>query len=397
LVALATCIALQMTGFAMVLPLFGRRFEGFGAGVQALAASDMAYSLTGILAAPLTGMLADRFGRRSIILVSLVGNVLAFCGYLLVPFAWLLILLRGLAGVSTAGLVPATMSIVGDLAPEDRRAQWIGIIIGSASAGHVVGPLLGGQLYDRFGFVVPFAASLATAIGALLLAGFLIPETYTAAVQRSRSRLAWSLGRRALPARSTFLMLMLITFGAMFAWAFILPQLMFYGYDDLAWTSALMGLVWSAYGVAFMLGEFALGRLSDRHGRKPVLLLGLVLFLAPFVGLVAFHNLAWNAVSFVLGGLGNALYDPALSASILDMAPPECTAATMGLKGPAGSLGNLLGPALVVLITPLAGPRVVFLIATALVAVVTLAAGLALRLPCMSGVAHQISRAAVER
>jgi MFS family permease len=81
---------------------------------------------------------------------------------------------------------------------------------------------------------------------------------------------------------------MLITFGVMFAWAFIEPQFMFYAYDDLSWTSSQLGLVMSAYGVAFMLGEFALGQLSDRLGRKPALVLGLTLFSAQFVGLAIF-------------------------------------------------------------------------------------------------------------
>src|SRR5512138_190686 len=125
LVALALCMALQMTGFVTILPLFARRFESFGAGVEALGMSAMAYALTSTVAAPFIGMLADRFGRRPIILLSLAAYVLAFSGYLFAASAWLLIVLRGLAGVFTAGLVPAITSVVGDLAAEKRRAQWI--------------------------------------------------------------------------------------------------------------------------------------------------------------------------------------------------------------------------------------------------------------------------------
>jgi MFS family permease len=111
-------MALHMTGFAMFQPLFALRFDSFGAGVAALSVSDMAYALTFAFAAPFTGMLADRFGRRPIILLSLVGYVLAFAGYLFAPVAWILIALRGLAGIFGAGLLPGMTSIVGDLAPE---------------------------------------------------------------------------------------------------------------------------------------------------------------------------------------------------------------------------------------------------------------------------------------
>jgi MFS family permease len=63
------------------------------------------------------------------------------------------------------------------------------------------------------------------------------------------------------------------------------PQLMFYAYDDLRWTSSQLGSVMSVYGLATAIGEFALGRSSDRWGRRPILILGLVLFSAQFAGL----------------------------------------------------------------------------------------------------------------
>lgn len=131
LTALSLCMALQMTGFVMILPLFARRFESFGAGVTAFGMSSMAYALTSVIAAPFIGSLADRFGRRLIILLSLSAFVLVFSGYLFAISAWMLILLRGLAGLFTAGLVLAIMSSVGNLAVENRRAQWIGIVNGA--------------------------------------------------------------------------------------------------------------------------------------------------------------------------------------------------------------------------------------------------------------------------
>jgi MFS family permease len=390
-------MALQMTGFVLILPLFARRFESFGAGVQALGVSAMAYALTSTFAAPFVGILADRFGRRPIILLSLAAYVLAFSGYLFATSAWLLITLRGLAGVFTAGLLPAMMGSVGDLAPQDRRGQWIGIVNGGASAGWVAGPLLGGLLYDRFGYTVPFAASIAMAAGALLLAAFLIPETQAPADHPGHPRPAWMHALQAMPARPAFFLLLLVTFGVMFAWAFIEPQFMFYAYDDLSWTSSQLGFAMSMFGISCMLGEFSLGQLSDRLGRKPVLVLGLALFSAQFVGLVIFSEMTWIVVCFLLAGLGNALYDPALNAMILDITPSEHTASMIGIKGTAGSLGTMLGPALVVLFTPLVSPQVVFLISTALVLMLTLAAGLVLRLPGRIDFAHPFVNATVER
>lgn len=397
LVALTLCMALQMTGFVMISPLFARLFESFGTGVKALGVSAMAYALTSAIAAPFMGMLADRIGRRPIILLSLASYVLAFSGYLLATSAWLIILLRGLAGVFTAGLVPAILSSVGDLAGQNRRAQWIGIVNGGSSAGWVIGPFVGGLLYDHFGYAVPFSTSIIMELAALLLALFLIPETYSPSVQSRGAHLAWGDGFQVLPALRAFYLLMLISFGVMFAYAFVEPQFMFYAYDDLAWSSSQLGFAIGTYGVAFMLGEFALGKLSDRLGRKPVLVFGLALFSAQFVGLVIFRDMTWIIVSFILAGLGNALYDPALSAFLLDITLPENTARIMGLKATAGSLGNMLGPALVVLVTSFVNPQSIFLISGALIFMLVLASAFALRAPQSNEVPSPASRAAVSR
>jgi MFS family permease len=82
---------------------------------------------------------------------------------------------------------------------------------------------------------------------------------------------------------SAFIVLLSIYFAVMFAWAFIEPSFMFYAYDDMGWNSSMLGLVMSTYGIAMMLGEFGLSHLSDRFGRKPVIIVGWR-FLSEIVG-----------------------------------------------------------------------------------------------------------------
>jgi MFS family permease len=83
--------------------------------------------------------------------------------------------------------------------------------------------------------------------------------------------------------------------------------------------------------------------------------------------LAFFHNYILIAVTFVVAGLGNALFDPALNAFILDISPVEHQARILGFKSTAGSLGNILGPVLVILITPFLEARGIFLAATGIV------------------------------
>ena len=384
---LSIIMALQMTSFVIIAPLFARRFDEFGAGVKALGISSMAFALTTALAAPFMGSLADRFGRRPIILSSLAAYIAAFVGFLLAPSAGVLIVMRGLAGAFTAGLIPAVTGLATDLAPEDRRAQWIAYVIGGAAFGWVAGPIAGGMIFDRWGYNTAITVSIFIAIITFFIAFLAVPESRPATErfyvgsphraskgQHKNIKAALSNLRSTLPdSLSAFLILLFIYFAVMFAWTFMEPEFMFYAYNDLGWSSSMLGLVMSAFGVAMMAGEFAFGRSSDRLGRKPVILIGLVLFSAQFIGLAFFRNYLLIAITFLIAGLGNALFDPALTASILDISPLEHRARILGIKYATGSLGNVLGPALVVLLTSAVSTKGIFLIAIGMVLLAILA------------------------
>lgn len=387
---LSGCMALQITSYVMVLPLFARRFSELGAGVNALGISSTAAALTGALAAPFMGALADRFGRRRLALVSLAISILATAGYYLVSSPLALILLRGLGGIFIAGLFPAVTSIIADLAPQERRAQWIGILNGGASVGWIAGPILGGVMYDRWGYSAAVVISVIMGLVAFLLAYLMVPETRRkdaepvgGSVRKAgRSGLGdigytWRSFRNTLPASiPVFAVLLWIYFAVMFAWAFIEPSFMFHAYDTLGWSSSTLGLMMSTFGVAMALGEFGLSQLSDRLGRKPVIIIGLIFFSAQFLGIAYSNNNILIAVSFMVAGFGNALFDPALSASLLDIAPAKHQSRILGIKSTAGSLGSILGPSLLILFTSSVNVRVIFLLAVAVV-VLTVFAGLA--------------------
>ena len=393
MIALTACIALQTTSFIIILPLFARRFEALGAGVMDLGASSMAYALAAMMAAPLMGALSDRYGRRPLILGSLAVYALAFTGYLLVRSAWGIIVLRGLAGALTAGLIPAAIATVADVAPADRRGQWVGILGGGSSIGWIVGPVLGGMLYDEFGFAVALLAAIGMATLTFVVALVSLPETrpHTGRPQAAGAQgstrapslgARWQLFRLSLPSATAPLLLALfIYFAITFAWAFIEPRFMFYAYDDLGWSSSMLGLMMSTFGVSCMLGEFGLGRLSDRFGRKPVIMLGLLLFSAQFLGLALARDYISIGASFIIAGLGSALLDPALSASVLDLAPRGTQGQLMGLKNTAGQLGSIAGPLLIVLFSSSLPARWIFFGAAGIVFVSVLVALLIRKTP----------------
>ena len=394
---LAVCLALLTTGYGIVLPIFARRLGEMGSGVRDLSLMTTAYALATIVAAPIMGALADRFGRRPMVIGSLLSFALANIGFLLAESTEMLVLMRALEGGFSAGLYPAAQGIVVDVVPKEQRARWLGIVMGGASVGWIIGPLAGGLLYDAWGFEAPFLASAGVGLLACIAAAILVPETRTRAVrqrellqQRRAAGLApgpprreslWSTLPRPI---STFLMLLAVSFTIIFAWSFFEPQFLFYIYDDLQWTSTDFGLAAAGYGVATAIGLSTLGSVGDRIGRVPSIVVGLAIFSVQFAGLIISSSLWLVTISFAVAGLGEGLMRPALGAFIMDITEERHRARVMGYRSSAESLGGVLGPLLAAAIAGMVAPRHAFVGSLLLVLLCSLLALAVLREPSQS-------------
>ena len=384
---LAASVALMMTGFGIIFPVFGKRLGELGGGVQALGLMSMAFAAAQFLLAPFLGSLADRVGRRPIVLVSLGGFAVANVAFLLVDSAGGYVAVRFFEGAITAGLLPAAMAVVADTVEEEERARWTGIVMGSYGLGIIVGPALGGLRYEGGGFAAPFAVSAGLGALALLLAAALVPETRVPSPELRAPRGSSSeLGTRrsdrpsgmlgSLPRPLTvFGTLLLLDFLAVFIFAFVEPQLVFFVYDDLGFSATQFGVIIGGYGLAMALGQAALGGLSDRFGRTPLIAVGFLLNVAFYLGLVVTREFVPLLLVAVVAGLGTALLEPALSAFYLDVAGRAHRGRVMGFKESAAAFGGVTGPLAVALVSGWLGPLGVFAVAAALPA---LAAALAL-------------------
>ena len=387
---LAASVALMMTGFGIIMPVFPRRLAELGAGVQALGLMTMAFALAQFVASPIMGSMADRYGRRPLILLALFSFGLVNIGYLLAPTVAAFIAIRALGGVLTAGLFPASMGMVGDLTPEEERGKWIGIVMAGYGAGFVLGPVIGGALYDLWGFAMPFVISAILAAIAFLAALVLAPETRHKAVrrrdalrQRRDSAIRPGGGLMASMPRplTIFAMLLFLDFMTEFPFAFIEPQMVFHMYGELQWSTMHFGIVVGAYGLAMMLGQLFLGRSSDRYGRKLIILIGLSLSALLYVGIAFTRSFELILLFAGLAGLGGALMAPALSAFYLDITAEKYRARVLGVKGSALSLGGVLGPLAVVIASQFMGAEAIFITALASVVATILLAAVVLRNP----------------
>jgi multidrug resistance protein len=389
---LAASVALMMTGFGIIMPIFARRIGEFGSGVEALGLMTMSFALAQFVAAPFMGALADRIGRRPLILVGLAAFAVANIGFLFARSTEAFFAIRAFEGALTAGLFPAAMGVVGDVAPENRRARWVGIVMGSYGAGFIFGPVIGGVLYEGWGFVAPFLVSAAMALLALLAAALLVPETRTPKVRRrealrsrrdaavavSLERSIWASMPRPLYVFGTLLVL---DFVSVFAFAFVEPQMVFYFYDELGWTTIQFGIVVGVYGLAMVGGQAGLGQLSDRFGRKPLIIGGLLLTASFYAGLALFTWFPMMLLVALIAGSGTALMSPALSAFYLDITAEQHRSRVLGIKESSAALGGVAGPLAVVAVSAFTTPQQVFIVSFILMVAAAGLAFFALRAP----------------
>jgi DHA1 family multidrug resistance protein-like MFS transporter len=178
-----------------------------------------------------------------------------------------------------------------------------------------------------------------------------------------------------------FAILLLLDFIGVFAFAFIEPEMVFYFYDELGWSTVQFGVIVGVYGLAMVVGQVGLGQTSDKLGRKPVIILGLLLTTSFYFGLAI---VTWFPLAFLLAfvaGMGAALTAPALNAYYLDITTEAHKSRVMGIKESSVALGGVLGPLAVVAISGLTTPQSVFAIAGILMVATASAAFVVLREP----------------
>jgi MFS transporter, DHA1 family, multidrug resistance protein len=385
IILLSVSVALIMTGFGIIMPVFARRLEDFGSGVVELGYMAMGFAFAQFALSPILGSLGDRIGRRPIILLALGGYAAVNIAFLFAANTGTLIVLRCLEGGLTAGLLPAAQATVGDIVPANRRAQGVGMVMAGYGFGFILGPFIGGLLYDMWGFSAPFIASSSMGLIALVFAWVMVPETHTSAAQSKieinshQPRLkAFSMGYLPKPL-TTFAILILVSFVLTFTFAFISPVMVFYVYDDLKFSATQFGLLVGVLGLAMVLGQIFLGGLSDKYGRKPVIILGLIVSSIFYLGMIVFTKFASCFLVSAIGGIGSALATSATSAYILDISDQDHRSQIQGIRGSFMALGEAMGPLLAVFVSSQLTAQSMFLVSAVIGVVVAVTVLIILR------------------
>lgn len=250
------------------------------------------FAVMQFLFGPLLGNLSDRFGRRPVLLISLLVMAADYVVMALAGSIWLLLAGRLVGGI-TAATQSTASAYMADISEPGKKAQNFGLVGAAFGLGFVIGPLLGGLL-GEWGTRAPFWAAAGLAGANTVLGYFVLRETVTDTIRR---RFDW---RRANPLGAFKSLRALPGLGRLFT-VFFLYQVAFFVYPAIwayfgqarfGWNAGIIGVSLGLFGVMMAVVQGGLIRLIlARLGERGTVLYGLV-----------FDVFAFAALAFVTSG-----------------------------------------------------------------------------------------------
>lgn len=344
--------------FQPFLPLYIASLGGSATDVGlAGAVTGLAY----VLAEGLWGLTFDRVGAARPLAISRFVTAAVFVGYLARTDLWWIYVLQFLRGISEVAMAPIGRALLAKHVPREGRGTVMGMYFTTQTLARSGTGIVGGGLVDTLGFRVLFAICAVSSLASGLLAFFGLRNTVDA-VRRGVDAPRSASGSRRTGLGREFVWLSIVAgfgFWAQSGWTTFLPL---YSATILHFSASQIGLLSTIAGVVVLLLTVPGGRLTDRLGRKPVLVAGLAITSLPSIvvasGLAqSFFAMAWLSVVMATG---NAMGNPARQALIADVAPPGRQGLTMGIYGVAEDIGFLIGPLVGGLLWDRAGPPVAF-------------------------------------
>src|SRR5881394_1730359 len=319
LLVIFVTVFIDLIGFGIVIPVLPYYAEGttFGATPREVGLLFASYSVMQLVFAPVLGRLSDKYGRRPVLLVSLLGTSLGFLILGCATTLWMLFLGRIIDGIS-GGNISTAQAYIADVTTKEDRAKGMGLIGAAFGLGFVFGPAIGGIL-SRWGINVPFLFAGGLALANALLLYFTLPETITpdhparasAASGRGWGQLVTALRKPALASVMTIYFLGIVAFSIMTA-SFSAFMMFRMGYDAFhnGWIFAFVGVI-----SAIIQGGL-IGRLVKKFGEPTLVIIGALLFASTLVVLPLIKPSTGLITILVIAAttsIGQALSAPTLS------------------------------------------------------------------------------------
>ena len=343
-------IVIDLIGFGIVIPVLPYYVEGtaFNASPMQLGLLVASFSIMQFIFSPIFGAVSDKYGRRPVLFLSLLGTAV---GFLLVGTAttlWMVFAGRILDGI-TGGNISTAQAYIADVTSLKNRAKGMGLIGAAFGIGFVLGPAIGGIL-SKFGNHVPFLFAAGMAFANAIALFIFLPESLKKDAEgkptRSMNRFA-ELFDSLTDAR--FRMVTLTNFLVVTGFSIMTTGFALYTMNRFGYDAAQNGYLFAYIGVlAVLMQGGAFGRLAHRFGESGLVVVGCLmlaasLFAVPFVG-PNFGGLAGLLVGIAFFSIGNSIASPALTSLASKNAGESEQGKALGVLQSGASLARAVGP-----------------------------------------------------
>jgi DHA1 family multidrug resistance protein-like MFS transporter len=334
-----------------VLPLFALHL---GAGPEAIGFAVGISTVTGIFFKLPSGAFSDIIGRRKTMLIGLVVFAVMPFTYLFIRDYQLLIVIRFFHGLATSVYGPVSMAVVADVAGR-RKGELLSLFSSVTIIGNLLGAPLGGFILHRVpGASSPSLADFQTAylvsgiagVMSLILAlGFLRDEkppqkhgSLKEAYRKFTSGIREVMSDRRVVVTSGMEGLQNMSVGALEAF---LP---IYAVTIAGLNELQAGLLWGVQVVVTILSKPLMGKISDRYGRKPLIIMGMILCATSFGVIPLFQNFYTLMTAAIIFGLGESFVTSSSAALVADICKEKHFGTAMGTFGTIFDIGHASGP-----------------------------------------------------
>ncbi len=342
-------MVIDSMGIGIIVPVMPDLLLEVGAGSLGSAAVwggilASVFAIMQFLCSPTIGNISDRFGRRPVLLISLL---VMGVDYLIMGFAhaiWLLFLCRVIGGITAS--TPATVAAyIADITEPEKRAQRFGLVGAAFGIGFIIGPLLG-AVFAEFGTRAPFFAAAGLSFANLALGYFVLPETVTDQIRRPfdwarANPLGGLLQIGRLPGLRVLLTVLLFAQIAINVYPAVWA---YYGAERFGWEPRMIGLTLAAYGVAFAITQGWVIRIFlNRIGEERTLLLGLFFEVVALVG-YGFIDQIWMLWALIPVSAMGGIATPALQGIMSRTALANQQGELQGVVSSINSLAYVISP-----------------------------------------------------
>ena len=333
-------IFVNLVGFGIIVPLLPFYAETFGASPLVVGMLFAVFSLCQLIAAPILGDLSDRYGRRPILIVSLIGTVISFVMLALAHSITMLFVARIVDGLS-GGNISTARAYVADVTEPKDRSRAFGLIGAAFGLGFIFGPAIS-ALLAPISYTAPIWAAAGITLVATGMAWVWLPET----VHRAHAGTGMPFRNvMAMMARPTLRRVLLMDFAYWLAFAIFQTTFALFAAARFGFDATRTASFFAAFAVmgAIVQGIF-IRKIVQRFGDKPTLMLGLVCAAVGLIAATLTHTVTLFALSLVPLALGIGFGHPTMSSLISRAARADEQGRVQGAASAVESLGRTIGP-----------------------------------------------------